>query len=355
MPGSSIRQSMVLRVLTEQHDGRVLAGSNTDAAAKLLRTMTLRSGQRGTLCALLRQMAADDQVIIEVTGNHFDVIALPNITPKTEGEADMAAPRGMNMTIRARTANGEDLPSTLRDEHVGPVETTYLSPEAGENVKATADLVLERLGKLGKLRMGRDEVLGIIQGVVVELNEDVQSDVAATLVVPVFSYLVDQRRLLREPGGRQKVTVYLFKPPAEMPVVAQPPLTKDDAIGQLVAALEARDRTIAELSGALEEAKATRVDPAILEQLTERLETATTENEHLERQLGDAERTKRAHAEELKQLRAQHQAELRKLQEKLNASEVAKCQLETELAGRNQPVSVDLLRRMEKLGITLDR
>ncbi len=362
---NNARPGMVLQALGEQYDGFILASGSNDAVDKLRRTLTLRAGMRGTLCALLRQMATDGKIVIEVNGNRFETIALPNATiPTTESEeATMAAPKGMNRTCQPQYADGRILSSRLTNDEVGPVTTTYVSPDVEETVVTTAELAIERLHQAGKIRMGRVEVLGIIVGVVIELH-DVQPVLAKPLAEQVFSHLVSHRDLHRDPTSKRNEAVYELRLPAtsieEDKMIDQPPLTQGEAVDQLeqlVKIIETLEKRVVQLTSELETARSTHIDPAILEQLTTSLEVANTTIEKLQRKLLDAEQEKqriaRTHGGELSRLRTQHATELQTLREQLNASEEARRQLETELTGRTREVSPELRARWEKLGITL--
>lgn len=180
----------------------------------------------------------------------------------------------------------------------------------------------------------------------------------------MFSHLVSQRHLHRDPTSKRNEAVYelrLPKPATEDDeMIDQSPLTQGEAVNQLeqlVKIIETLEGRVTQLTSELEVAQSTHIDPAILEQLTTSLEVANTTIEKLQRKLHEAEQEKqritRTHGGELNRLRTQHATELQTLRGQLSASEEARRQLETELTGRTREVSPELRARLEKLGITL--
>ena len=380
----AIRSRAVLTALNQRPHNGVLRAAGTDAAVKLLRSMSLRDGLVGELRERLHEMADAGQIVIECEGNRFDLIATPEALNDTtddtkDGTEDMIAPAGQRATTSARDGEGHPLPAYLGPEHVGPLTITRRN-QAGkvdEAIAAAAELVYDELVKSGKQRYGRDELLIIIQAHLQPLY-DGKEEVAGAMAGPVLSHLQCSSRanLVPVPRRRGEFVVEIV---VVEPVQAEEPQPKTAAVSELdpievltrlVPELEAARLRITELEATVEGA----VSPDMVAQLIEKAEGLQAEKEDLQRQLDEAGTEKEAllqrletekselrtgQRKRLRELRAEHDAVLARireenaralseLREKLEAALSENASLKA-AAAQKPTLPEDLRRRADKL------
>lgn len=357
MRGKTIQRGEVLTVLKNKCAGTLRAAGRTDAVNKLLRELDRNGQQRDELLGVLRKMADSKEIVVEIDGLHWTLIKLPHVITEPESEdTDVPAQRGRKLTTYPCDAVSHELPSTLPDHLVGPVLTTYTPEAAKKAIMTMADLVWELLCEFGKSQMGRGEVLDAIHSVVQTLHPDLDAGLVDTRASQVLHYLIGRQQLDCGPDDpNDPAAVFSLQLP-EKPAV--PAMDKDQAIEQLITAVEDKQRQIDTLKKQLEEMKTTHVSAATLEQLTGRLEGALGKNTELQRELDAANESRaasdREHAEALRRLNAEHQAALDKQRQELTAAaDAERSQLESELTQHTSSVTPELAERMRKLGIDL--
>jgi hypothetical protein len=335
---------------------------------------SMDQGNRQFVIELLERMDDANELVLERNEQWYvTMIALPDSLPTpAKEETEVPAPRGMNKTVAARSGDGKELPSHLPDDMVGPVETTYSSEEAGKEIEATARLVLEGLVKEGKARISREQLLAEIRGVVQTLHTG-QGTLTAAVIdaisLQVLGWLCDNKHIRRE-DRREKGALYNVQLPQTLKptAVAQPILTKDEAIAQLMervrvlnGQLEEEKATSANLQRQLDEFEKQQITPALFQQLLARAEQQQKAINELQRQIKDANAAHQKEIRELKQghehtleaLRETHRSELTTASRKLTDTEKELRRLEGELKKAQGGATLDATtaQRLAALGI----
>lgn len=368
----AIRPNAVLTALGQRPHNGVLRTVGTDAAVKLLRSMSLRNGLIGELRERLHELSDRGEIVIDCEGNRFELIALPDaledtVTDTKDEESPMIAPAGQRKTTYARDGEGRELPSHLGPQHVGPITITYKDQVAGEGIAAAADLVYEELVKCSKLRYGRDELLAAVQVHLLPLYDD-KTEVAVAMGGPVLSYLLSCGRAKRVPvpGRRNEFVIELIVvdqveaevESPEVAVTAVPEFDPIEVLTRLVPELEEARRRITELEVLVEGA----ISVEVVTELTERAEGLQAEKEEFQRKLdaAGAEKTKilAGQRERLGKVRRDHESALTKLREE-NARSLAAVRRELEVAlqensslkaqAAQRAMPEDLRRRVDKV------
>lgn len=311
----------------------------------------------------------------------------------------MVAGKGRHYTTYPRRFNGEEIPSTLPDELVGPVEVRKMA-DSEYSPADVADLAVERLHESEKAELTKEEFRTIVLSVVGELG--CPQGAAEQMVTDQYMGRITKHlrsaKHIKDTAGKPGVWTVL--PPAPAVVQRDEALeklvekaeeqqevirTQTELLGQQRSDLEEKDLVIDQKDGEirrlgdevkkltqeleeLEERPTAGIDPVALEQLLSKYESVTSELTKLKVNLQTAERTtttaERLRTEAQEQLRraeaalrgktkrvTELEAELRKKAEQLEA---ALQRVETlEKVQAHKEVSDDLVARLKAVGIDI--